>query len=64
MPVSTSAITIAVALLAVADCAFVVMAQAGSTLMLDRTLCPLASMPGARRYHWPASGVAVVCPSA
>ncbi len=55
MPVSTSPIT-----MLVEPC---VMAQAGSMLMLDFTLLPLASTPGARRYHWPEAGVAEVRPS-
>ena len=48
MPVSTSPITM--------DDEPCVMAQAGSMLMLETTSRPLASTPGARRYHWPEAG--------
>src|SRR5579864_8845398 len=48
MPVSTSAMTM--------DVAPWVIAHAGSMLMLESTLRPLASTPGARRYHWPEAG--------
>ncbi len=59
MPVSTSPITMPLRP--------VVMAQAGSTLMLDTRSWPWESVPGARRYHWPATGpsceVVIVWPS-
>ncbi len=48
MPVSTSPMMIEVAPW--------VIAHAGSMSMLETTLWPLASTPGARRYHWPEAG--------